>query len=97
VVGARSGAADALLRLKVIMELPTRKLDIRIRRALISIGLSVSLACWANELLGWGFFRGSDQEVSLVAFAALAVILYLFWVSPDETRAYRAARLDRND
>jgi hypothetical protein len=70
----------------------TRKLDIGVRRALILIALIVTLTCWANQLLGWGFFGGADEEVSNASFVVLAVALYLFWTTPDEIHAYRAAK-----
>jgi len=89
VVCPRPSAAATFLRPQVIMGLRTRKLDIRIRRAIISIVLTVSLACWANELLGWGVFGGSGRGVSRAAFAVFALTLYLFWISPEEMREYR--------
>lgn len=76
----------------MIAEPRTRRLDIRLRRTLILIALIVTLACWANQLLGWGIFGGADEEVSNASFVVLAVVLYLFWTTPDEVRAYRAAK-----
>jgi hypothetical protein len=74
------------------MELSTRKLDIRVRRAVILLALVVALACWANELVGWGVFSGVERKATVLSFLALAAALYLFRVTPDETRAYRAAK-----
>jgi hypothetical protein len=74
------------------MELKTRKLDIHLRRAVISIALIVALAVWANELLGWGAFRGEERRATVLSFLVLAAALYFFRVTPDETRAYRAAK-----
>jgi hypothetical protein len=77
------------------MELWTRKLDIRTRRAVILTGLSVLLACLANEWLGWGVFNGFDHKATVVSFILGGVLLYFFWIDPDETRAYRASKRRR--
>ena len=70
----------------------TRSRAIRTRRAVVLTWLGVSIVCLANQFLGWGFFDGFEKSATAVSYAVLALLLYLFWVDPEESRAERARR-----
>ena len=62
-------------------------------RRVIAVGALIpALLCWANELLGWGFFRGFEERATMASFVVLAIFLYVFRISLDEMHAYRDAK-----